>query len=649
MKENKNGINPWKHEANPLSRDFFRTFPEVIFEIDVNGNILFVNDKAFEIFECSKEDLEKGISIFDFIAEENLEIAKGNIKKFFEGKSDKTGNEYIVKAKSGKRYPVLIYNEPVINDNKIVGSKGIIVNISRLKKVEEDLRTVKSLAEQTYNVSQSAIFTVDNSRKITTWNKRAEEITGYNKDEVIGKNCFFRGNSGCERNCLLEPGSKQHSRPKECTIKTKKGNTRIILKYSNYIINNDGKKIGVIESFKDVTEEKLVMHELIKAKEKAEEADKLKSAFLANMSHDLRTPINGILGFADLLRDHSLAFSEREEYLNIIKSSGNQLLNLINDIIDISKIEANQLTIKEDILSINTLLEELQILFSKEIEETGKRIKLKLTKPLKNEDSEIYTDPARLQQILINLLSNAIKFTESGTIEFGYKIEGKHMTIYVADTGRGIKEEKIDYIFERFAQVDQEELDMFMGTGLGLAICKGLVNLLDGSIWVESKVGEGSTFFFKIPYIKIKSQKSKSQKIDNKMDYNWQDKTVLLVEDDPVNYKYMEILLHRTKAKVIQAPDGAKAVKIFEREKKIDLVLMDIQLPILNGYEATKKIKAMRSDIPVVAQTANAMSEDREKCLKAGCDDYIAKPISPDLLFRKLDKIFRMKKDIVFK
>lgn len=626
--------------------DFFKSFPEVIFEIDAKGYVTFVNNKAFEIFECTEEDLEKGITIFDFIAEENLDIAKRNVVKLFNGKTDWVNNEYLVKTKTGKKFPVLIYNQLIKEGNDIIGARGVMVNITNLKQVEDELRKAKYLAEQTYDVSQSAIFSVDQSRIITSWNKRAEEITGYKKEEVMGKKCFFFAQPGCDQNCLLKIGNQQLIKPKECIIRTKDGETRIISKYSNFLLNKEGEKIGAIESFKDITEEKMAMFKLIQAKEEAEEADKLKSAFLANMSHDLRTPINGILGFAELLRDHSLAFSDREEYLSIIKSSGNQLLNLINDIIDISKIEANQLTLKEDILSVNTLLEEIQTLFRKEIEETEKDINLSLVKPLKNVESEIYTDPARLQQILINLLSNAVKFTVKGKIEFGYKIEDKKIIFYVSDTGRGIKPEKIDYIFERFAQAEEEEFDMHIGTGLGLAICKGLVSALEGNIWVESKVGIGSTFYFALPYVKIKSQKSKSQKIDNAMNHNWEDKTILLVEDDPVNFKYMEILLNRTKANVIRAVDGEKAVETFKREKQIDLVLMDIQLPLLNGYDATKQIKAIRSDVPVIAQTANAMSEDREKCLKAGCDDYLSKPISPDLLFKKLDKMFALKKEI---
>ncbi len=636
-------------EGNKCAYEFLRAFPEVIFEIDSNGKITFVNDKAFEIFESSREEIEKGLFIFDFIADESLEEAEDNVKKFFNGDVAEDGNEYTVKTKSGKKFPALIYNQPLKSGDKIIGSRGILVNISNLKEVESELRKAKSLAEQTYNVSQSAIFTVNQNRKITSWNKRAEEITGYSKDEVIGKDCFFYNNSHCLKECFLQSAPDVLSKPRECNIKTKNGEARIISKYSNYLIDDKGNKIGIIESFQDITEEKMAMQQLIEAKEKAEEADNLKSAFLANMSHDLRTPINGILGFAELLREHALAFSEREQYLDIIKSSGNQLLNLINDIIDISKIEANQLTLKEDIMCVNSLLEELHILFLKDIEEKNKKIELQLFKPLKNEESEIYTDPARLQQILINLLSNAIKFTESGIIRFGYEVEEKNIIFYVSDTGRGIKEEKIDFIFERFAQVEEEDIDRHLGTGLGLAISKGLVTLLNGNIWVESKIGEGSTFYFKIPYIQIKSQKSELQKKDNTMKYNWEGKTVLLVEDDPVNFKYMEILLQRTNANIIMAHDGATAVKKFKSEKNIDIVLMDIQLPVLNGYEATKQIKALNKNVTVIAQTANAMSEDREKCMNAGCDDYITKPISPDLLYKKLEKIFGMKNEEIFK
>jgi signal transduction histidine kinase/CheY-like chemotaxis protein len=395
----------------------------------------------------------------------------------------------------------------------------------------------------------------------------------------------------------------------------------------------------------EFSEHKHEIDQLIDSKNRAESSDKLKSSFLANMSHEIRTPLNGIVGFAELLKDTGLPYEEKEEFLGIIKQSGNQLLSLINDIIDISKIEANQLNINKEIFSLNHLMEELEKIYHRQVIKSGKDVDLKLYKNFTTGKDRIYSDPRRLRQILTNLLSNALKFTNHGEIAFGYSVpSGKQeVHFFVEDTGVGIPKSKQRYIFERFAQVNAQNLQNAGGTGLGLAISKGILELLGGSIAVNSEPNEGSCFKFHIPLIHATEFNVKENKNNNAMNYNWNDKTLLIVEDDHINYKYLEILLLRTNVTVLRALDGQQAVDLCRNHPEIDVVLMDIQLPILNGYDATKKIKAFRGDLPIIAQTANAMDDDKDKCLNAGCDDYLTKPISHEVLFNLLDDIFKMK------
>jgi PAS domain S-box-containing protein len=406
----------------------------------------------------------------------------------------------------------------------------------------------------------------------------------------------------------------------------------------------------IIETF--IHQVSVVLHrsllesELVKAKEKAEESDKLKTAFLANMSHEIRTPMNGILGFAEMLNDDSLSPANRKKYLGIINSNGKMLINLIDDIIDFAKIEADQLNIMNDDFSLNNLLAQLQSSFSTESlrkEKSGLRILFRKAFP--NDDCFIRTDPNRLRQILTNLIGNSIKFTQTGFIEFGYRFEKpEQLLFYVKDTGIGIPKDKLDLIFERFMQADISSTRKYGGSGLGLAISKGLVELLGGKMWAESAVDEGSTFYFTLPYVPaIKKDEDSEEKKRPKTNYNWGGKLFLIAEDDKFSYKFLEGFLKQTGADVIHAADGHEAVNLCRNHDTVDLVLMDIQMPEMNGLEATIAIKQFRKNVPVIAQTANAIAEERQKCLEAGCDDFISKPININELYAKIDKWLSVK------
>ncbi len=381
--------------------------------------------------------------------------------------------------------------------------------------------------------------------------------------------------------------------------------------------------------------------ELVQAKVKAEESDKLKTSFLANMSHEIRTPMNGILGFAEMLNDDQLSEGNRKRYVEIINNNGKMLMNLIDDIIDFAKIEAGQTKVLHQEFSLNALLTQVHSSFlSVNVKKEKDNIKLRIRKSLDNDNCYVQTDPNRLRQILTNLIGNAFKFTKEGYIEFGYNSPAKGwIEFYVKDTGIGISADKIELIFERFVQADYSRSRKYSGSGLGLAISKGFVELLGGKMWVKSVENEGSTFYFTVPY--VKASKKPAEEIDQKKprsDYNWEKKTFLIAEDDTFSYKLLEGFLKKTNATVLHAEDGIEAVEICKANDNIDLILMDVQMPEMNGIEATRIIKEIRKDLPVIAQTANAIAEEKQKCLEAGCSDFVTKPINIGELFTKIDK-----------
>ncbi len=368
---------------------------------------------------------------------------------------------------------------------------------------------------------------------------------------------------------------------------------------------------------------------LEEAKRTAEESNRLKSAFLANMSHEIRTPLNGIVGFANLLKHQSNPPKEKvDQYVDIINSNSGLLLKLINDIIDISKIESNQLEIKSTTYDLNKLMVELHLMYSSEKVKLGKNeINLTYSSSDRNE-MLVSTDVERLKQIMINLLDNALKFTMEGSIEFGYEVREQMLYFFVKDTGIGIERSKVALIFDRFRQVVETSARVYGGTGLGLAICKGVINKLGGQIGVESELDKGSLFWFTIPYIPVdESTERRIQDVVKDLP-NWEGKTILGVEDVEESLLLLEEIVVPTKARFMGAKNAEDALKIIKSEDKVHLVLMDIQLPQMNGYEATREIKALRPLIPVIAQTANAMSMDRERAIVAGCVDYIKKPIN---------------------
>ena len=372
------------------------------------------------------------------------------------------------------------------------------------------------------------------------------------------------------------------------------------------------------------------------AKEKAEESDRFKSAFLANISHEIRTPMNGILGFAELPSKDELTDEKRLRYLSILNERGHHLLGVINDIIDISKIETGHIDLRNEAVNINELFNELFDSYFQITE--NKKLKLIKKVTLPNFQSIILVDKQKLRQILDNLLSNSIKFTRTGEIEFGYQVSENNVYFYVRDSGIGLNDSEIEIIFDRFNQANKNISPQYGGTGLGLSIVKAYVEKLGGQIGVTSKSGVGSVFHFTIPYQghhQMKEDVTESVHENLGMKENL---TILLVEDNMTNAFLIEEILQPIKAYIIHAKTGNEAFDIFRLNPQVDLVLMDIKLPDTNGYDLTRLLKTVRKNVPVIAQTAYALLGDREKAIEAGCIDYLPKPIDSEALIAKIFK-----------
>ncbi|MCK9616734.1 MAG: ATP-binding protein [Lentimicrobiaceae bacterium] len=405
--------------------------------------------------------------------------------------------------------------------------------------------------------------------------------------------------------------------------------------------SENGKPVRMIGTVQDVSKRKAFENELEEAKKKAEESDILKSAFLANMSHEIRTPMNGILGFTQILKEPDITKKEQMEYLAIIENSGNLLLNLINDIVDISKIEAGLINVIPSQQSLDDLLDHIYNFFKENTRIKERQIQFTLEKPENNPMQFIRTDKTRFTQIFTNLIGNAIKFTNAGSITFGYTYNNGTLIFFVKDTGEGIATDKQQIIFERFMQAESKGSRLHEGTGLGLAISKAFVELLGGKIWVESQEGKGSTFYFSHPYTeRIEENEPVPINIRPAFQFDWSMKTILVVEDVESNYMLIKIILRNTHATLLWAKNGKEAVDAVKLNPAIDIVIMDLRMPVMNGYEATRIIKQMRKDLPVIAQTAYSLDTDKNKSKEAGCDDYITKPINSNEMLMKIQNFF---------
>lgn len=520
-----------------------------------------------------------------------------------------------------------------------IGFISIFSDITESIELENTLRDSYLFVENLINTANVMIVGLDIKGKVNIFNKIAENLTGYSKMEVMGKNWFtelpiLQKEDNKDVRNVFDSLLKNHEfgQKNENPIITKHGEIRYILWQNNEVKKNN-KINGTISFGLDITDRKIFEDELVRAKEKAEESEKLKMAFLANMSHDLRTPINSIIGFSELLKDDQKP-NDKLKYLDIIIENGDILTNLINDIIDITKIDAGILQVQKTEIEVNKLLQELKVQYSKFIK--SNKVKLNIDIDL-NSNIFILSDKYRLKQVLMNLMSNAIKFTKKGYVKFGYNVlDNNILRIYVKDTGCGISVDNLKIIFNRFSQFGQPG-SKEKGAGLGLAISKSLVKIMGfGELKIESELDKGSTFYFEVPFI-IKENHVVYKKDNSCSDITLDDINILIVEDDHNFRILVKNYLHETKCNLFVS-DGKNVMDIVKK-KDIKLVLLDLGLGDIDGYNVLTEIKSYDKKIKVIVQSAYAMFEFRKKAFELEADDFLSKPVSKLQLLKSINKL----------
>ncbi|UZJ39577.1 MULTISPECIES: PAS domain S-box protein [unclassified Prosthecochloris] len=544
-----------------------------------------------------------------------------------------------------EHHPVSMYE-----DNRIVGWRknyifklpdGDIVavydDVTREKQFEEKLKTINKAIEQ----SPAAVVITDREGSIEYVNPKFTALTGYTFEEVSGKNPRIL-QSGEMLQDFYEQLWQTIISGEEWRgeFLNKKKDGRLYWEDASIspVINEHGGITNFVAVKEDITEKKKLWLQLIEAKEKAEESDRLKSCFLANISHEIRTPMNGILGFSRLLREPLLSGEEKEQYIELIHESGKRMLSIINNLIDISRIETGELSLYPGKTSVNEIIEKIHADFFEQAQ--GKCISFSAEAGLSAKESLIITDKVRLSQVLSHLVGNALKYTHEGEVAFGYKKDDGMLEFYVRDTGIGIPDDQQGKIFEHFRQVSLDATREYEGAGLGLSLSKKLVEMLGGTIRVDSAPGKGSTFFFTIPYDSLLVSNAQLR-IDMQEDGNssfLSGLAVLVVDDDSISRLLLKGILSSRKVNVILAKNGKEAVEKVQKVPGIRIVLMDMKMPVMNGYEATSRIKEIRPELPVIAQTAFADPEEKEVAKEAGCDVVLSKPINSSELLAEIQR-----------
>jgi len=521
-------------------------------------------------------------------------------------------------------------------------SDQIALAIER-RRDQDNLRITQEKQRRVFESSPDPMIVVDPSAMILDFNSAFVEAFNVDPELVYGEKIFrfiHRDDWRKAIKAFNETWKSGYLKNMEYQIVRPDGVTFDGEASSGAIYNSNGKPESMVLILKNITERKDAERKLLESKYKAEESDRLKTAFLSNMSHEIRTPMNAIVGFSDLLSDDGLTQEDRKDFIAQINQGADDLMRLIDDIIDIAKIEAGQVNVHIAECFLLDLFKELHLMFLQNIKRSGKddvTLTLKWDWPVS--ELAIYTDPFRLKQILVNLLGNAVKFTESGEIVLGIEEHPEGIKFYVKDSGIGIREEKQKVIFDRFMQGHETKTKLYGGTGLGLAISKNLTEILGGEIGLESVSGEGATFWFILPRNEVPLKYEAALRAPVSDIKSWSGKKLLIAEDDHSNYYFLFEALKDTGVEIHWARDGEETLTLFKEIPDLNLVLMDINMPVINGYECTRLIKAEKPDLPIIAQTAYAMSGEREISKDAGCDDYLSKPIKVKELLEAIGRL----------
>ncbi len=604
-------------------------------ELDLHSRIIYGTAAIYDIFEIAHNYEITEENLLEFFVPPYYQEVKSNISQCIEDNAQVEIEALCVTGAGNEKWVYLI-GRPLLEKGVPIKISGTMQDITTKKTMELELSESRKMYKSLNEQLPVGVYRANRNRTITFANKALARVLGEEQPEKLNGLKFPDAFLIKEIDVEIPFLSTNETFESEFKL-VKSSGEKIWVRQITRLLKFRGIEYidGVVE---DITKMKMAQLELIKAKEKAEESDMLKSAFLANMSHEIRTPMNGIIGFAELIQLPNINEDKKKQYTSIIKDRSIDLLQIIDEILDISKIESGQVERLDNVFSLNELIHAVHLHYAERLEIIGKsHIALTFKTGMPDSQDYILSDDNKIRQILFNLIDNAFKFTNEGEVEFGYYIEKNRLLFYVRDTGIGIPLGKKEIIFKPFRQSDESSTRKYGGTGLGLSISKGLIEVLGGNIWFETKQNSGSTFHFNLPYFPAAKPVDFIDKASGKQNYNWKGKKILIVEDDPTSINYIHEVLVPTGADVYKAINGKEAMNVCDTIRP-ELILMDIQLPEMNGYDATERIKRLYPDIKVIAQTAYAMEEDRHKALQAGCVDYITKPLKRNALLTMLSQ-----------
>jgi len=634
------------HESENLFRSVFENAPGGILMMSPDTKIMAANKYLRSLLGYSIEDLIE-TPYFELIVNPDDVEYQQKLEDLVNGKKTAFESEKRLNHKNKNQITVLSTTSIIrSSDGKPLYILEQLINITKRKLAEKALRLSELKFINFFNASPILyVILSKETNRVIDCNKTFNEATSFTKEEVLGKHIseLFATKDRNIINAMLATLDEHGIIQDVETLILSKIDKSIPVSLSAIpIVDNSSCTVSYIFACTNITYQLKIRDELILAKDKAEQSDNLKASFLSNLSHEIRTPMNGIVGFSDLIAAQPGINDKVLKYTNIIKERSNVLLQVINDLIDISKIASGSLLLNDSLFSLKDMMVDVEgTTINKLMMANKSDIKFVILDQLFDNTVFVNSDRVRIQQILDILIDNAIKFTQKGSIKIGGRITSQdELIIWVSDSGIGIPRDKTSIIFERFRQVDERLARRYEGNGLGLAIAQGLATLLNGKIWVESVVDRGSIFYFKTPLNLSNTASAPLHIIPEVIEEKpvYEDKVILLVEDDPISAELITELLHGTGISIILVKDGKTAKAAIDKKNNISLVLMDIRLPDGNGIDITKYIKS-KKNIPIIAQTAFALEEEKRKFITDGCDDYIAKPIDKATLMKKINSL----------
>ncbi|MDA3941989.1 MAG: PAS domain S-box protein [Bacteroidetes bacterium] len=659
-------------ESDETIRLLFDSTAEGIYGINRKGICTFCNKAAVKMLGYEKESEIIGKNVHELVHYaypdgSAFPESKCSVYEAIETESGKHIDKEVFWRKDGSSFAVEYWSYPIRRNDEVIGSVVTFLDITQRKYNDNIQHILYEIARHSIDTTSiEELLMVTRNELARVLDATNFYVASYNQEtnklhQVILQNEKFDIDSWSAANSL----SGLVVQTKKSMLLSKEDINelnRTLNRPANYVAPVcwlgvplfDGMQvIGVmaLQSYSDqmaydagsvrlleliahelsvMMQRKKMIADLIKSKEKAEESDKLKSAFLANVSHEIRTPMNGILGFLELLKEPDLSEEQMAAYIKIVNKSGQRLLDTINDIIEISRIESGEVEVIEDEVFLSEVLSYYYDFFKPQTDQIG--LTLILKNQLEKQEDCIRTDRHKLDGILTNLIKNAIKFTKKGSIEIGSYIENEKLMVYVRDTGIGIPPNRRDAIFDRFVQADLHMTRAHEGSGLGLSIVKAYTEALGGELKLHSEPGKGSEFLIALPFRKVEKPEQLRENHDYHAVNQTENKLILIAEDDDSSYDFLHIILQAMGFSLMRCVDGATAIKLTQKHPEIALILMDIKMPIMDGLTATQKIREFNTEIPIIAQTANALSGDADKALAAGCNDYIAKPVKRKVL-----------------